>query len=450
MKEKSVINSLLCKKIPFLFCLALMLLWGCNNNPNQKSQYADEIIDLEMSTDMKDAYQESSDLMDEISIAMRSFDLTKSEEDFHKLFELYGDLQFNYEDDNDMSPEAKKVCNEHKFKVDSVRFVVNKLLEENVSTIRQTLLNEDDKLMDKNTSYPFYLPKGTVLYIDYEASSAVNTKIYNADSEASIRTWNGKKEVHDSIVINNGAIYVWEIMPKAALYVTATVKRNCKSLDDYDKEYDIDSEDVECKAGAAHSRKIDAIKINSVFEEPRKVTLRSQGKAFFSGGSRSVVTMQVPANCTDILYSLRISTSQSDISDDGQFCNTVNEKYKKIKFLGLPLYESHGTTSNIFRELLNASEPYREEEAYCNLYVFTKQDQAKKFMDGSAVSELKYNVDLSKQGTQSCNDRIPAKGLKTIYFGFENTRVRYSVYLWLESLATIKTTETVKTKYVLK
>ena len=177
----------------------------------------------------------------------------------------------------------------------------------------------------------------------------------------------------------------------------------------------------------------------------------SQGKALFSGGgTRSVVAMQVPAGSTDVAYCLRISTSQSDQNADGQFCRRMDEKYKEIKLLGLPLYESHNSSSNIFRELLNACEPYREEEAYCNLYIFTSSAEAKKFADGKPVADLKYNVDLSKKGTQSCNDRIPTKGVKTLYFGFENTRVRYSVYLWLESLATMPTTEYYRAKYVVK
>ena len=81
----------------------------------------------------------------------------------------------------------------------------------------------------------------------------------------------------------------------------------------------------------------------------------------------------------------------------------MDEKYKEIKLLGLPVYESHGSSSNIFRELLNSCEPYREEEAYCNLYIFTSSAEAKKFADGKPVADLKYNVNLSKKGTQSCN-----------------------------------------------
>jgi len=214
---------------------------------------------------------------------------------------------------------------------------------------------------------------------------------------------------------------------------------------------EIVTDKTECTVKDLGAQKIQGIKLKSVFEEPRKVTLRSQGKALFSGGNtRSVVAMQVPAGSTDVAYSLRISTSQSDMGGDGQFCRRMDEKYKEIKLLGLPVYESHGSSSNIFRELLNACEPYREEEAYCNLFIFTSSAEAKKFADGKPTAELKYNVDLSKKGTQSCNDRIPTKGLRTIYFGFENTRVRYSVYLWLESLATMPSTEYYRATYKVK
>lgn len=446
--------------LSLMLLAAAVLFNACSSNGNEKNpKYADEVNGMDLPDDMKAFYEKSAELMDDIALLLKDFNLTRSEKAFLELSDLYGDLGElrelyddlgNAYDKEGWSSDAKRFCKEHAFRVDSMRFVVKNILVENLPNIRQTIVNENDKLIEKEANYPFYLPKGTTLYIDGECSEITTLKLYNADSEHLIRSWNGKKAFHDSLLVNNGAVYVLNLTTKGSQYITLSIKKNLQSVEEIGKKYEITTTEVECKAGEARSRKIEAITINSIFEEPHKVTLRSQGKAFFSGGSRSIVAMQVPANCTDLLYNLRISTSQSDISSDGQFCNNVNEKYKEIKFLGLPLYESHGTSSNIFRELLNSSEPYREEEAYCNLYVFNNAEQAKKFMDDRAVSELKYNVDLSKQGTQSCNDRIPVKGMKTIYFGFENTRVRYSVYLWLESLATVKKTEYVKEKYVVE
>ncbi len=447
MKSKLHLFTSFSSLIVLAIFVVMISLSGCSSQSD--SVHADEIKDLDMPEEVQESYLQSADLLDDVTLSLKNYRLTQSDESFEKLHSLYQYLGFDYDAD-DLSDDAKKFCQEFAFKVDSVRFIVKSALEDGLSQYRQVLVNEDDKLIDQEASFPVYLPKGAVLYIGGECSEVMDVKLYNADSEHIISTWKKKKSLQDSIVVSNGAVYVLNVTTKGSQYLTLNLKRNFKSLNELDKGYEIATEEVECKSNDSRAKKIEAVTIHSVFEEPHKVTLRSQGKALFSGGSRSVVAMQVPSGCTDMLYSLRISTSQSDVSSDGQFCKKVNEKYKEIKFLGLPLYESHGTSSNIFRELLNASEPNREEEAYCNLYVFTNSAQAKKFMDGSAVSELKYNVDLSKQGTQSCNDRISTKGLKTIYFGFENTRMRYSVYLWLESLATVKKTEYVKTKYVLE
>lgn len=436
-------------KISVLIMMIPLLLCSCTSKSEPKSAIDEKMAALELPSPVERSFRKSSELMDALLLNMKSLELTGSDDDYYQVATTYRDLSFSYSDD-ELTAEGRKACAEHKYRIDSLRNVAQKLLKDNLSGYRRTLVNEVDKLVEESVKYPVYLPKGTKLYLDFETSGTVVVRLFNADSHATLKTWSGKKSVNDSITISNSAIYLVDIQPKDNPYLNLTMERTCKDLADVTRPYEVTEEEVACKAGDFLAKKVDGIAISSLFEEPRKVTLRSQGKAFFSGGSRSVVAMQVPANCTDIAYCLRISTSQTDQNTDGQFCQKVDEKYKEIKFLGLPIYESHGTGSNIFRELLNATEPPREEEAYCNLYVFTNQEEAKKFSDGKPVAELKYNMDFSKQGTQSCNDRIPAKGIKTLYFGFENTRVRYSVYLWLESVSTVKTTEYFKMKYSLE
>lgn len=433
-----------------LILISSSLLLSCNYIKKKKPQSAldQKLAALELPTEVEESFRNSSDLIDALSMTMKSFDLTGSDEDFFNIAKSYNELSFTYDDDG-LNEEGKKACAGHKYRVDSIRHAAQLLLTENLPAYRRTLVSEDDKLIEETVEYPVFLPKGTKLHIDFESSTPATMKMLNADSRSTVRAWTGKKAVCDSIAITNSAIYLIEVQPKDNPYIRLSMERSCKDIADVTKSYEITEEEVPCKAGDFLAKKVEGIGIDNLFEEPRKVTLRSQGKAFFSGGSRSVVAMQVPANSTDVVYSLRISTSQSDQDTDGQFCKKANEKYKEIKFLGLPIYESHGTRSNIFRELLNATEPPREEEAYCNLYVFTNAAEAKKFSDGKPVTELKYDMDFSKMGTQSCNDRIPTKGIKTLYFGFENTRVRYSVYLWLESISTVRKTEYFKTKYSL-
>ena len=98
------------------------------------------------------------------------------------------------------------------------------------------------------------------------------------------------------------------------------------------------------------------------FEEPRKFTLRGQFKAAFSGSAKALVAVQVPAGATDILYSLRIDTSEQDRSSDGEFHNGLVNSYKKIKMLGLPIYEKE-KSRGILSSLLDDNRPLREEDA---------------------------------------------------------------------------------------
>jgi hypothetical protein len=170
-------------------------------------------------------------------------------------------------------------------------------------------------------------------------------------------------------------------------------------------------------------------------------------KAVFSGNSKALVAIQVPAGATDILYSIRIATSEKNRSEDGEFHDNLSRSYTRIKFLGLPIYEK-SSSNGLLNTLLDDNRPIRDEDAYCNMYVFRNQTQAKQFQDGTKLaSQLNYDVDYSTMGTQSCNGRIPVKGHKTIYLAFENERMRYTNYLWVEVEAVVPNTVYYKTTY---
>ena len=104
--------------------------------------------------------------------------------------------------------------------------------------------------------------------------------------------------------------------------------------------------------------------MRKAFEQPRKFTLRGQLKAAFSGSAIALVAVQVPTGATDILYSMRIDTDEYDRSEDGQFHENLNASYKKVKFLGLPLYEKE-RSSGLLNALLEDNRPKRDENAYC-------------------------------------------------------------------------------------
>jgi hypothetical protein len=204
---------------------------------------------------------------------------------------------------------------------------------------------------------------------------------------------------------------------------------------------------VKCGKNDEGATAVETIKMVNIFAKARKFTLRGQLKASLSGASRAIVAVPVPAGATEILYSLRISTSEQKHSSDGEFYDKLGHSYRRIDVFNLPVYKST-RRSGIIDMILDDNRPVSEEDAYCNMYVFRKQVDAKKFQDGGvAISNLDYDVTYSTLGTQSCNGSIPVNGSKTIYLAFENERMRYANYLWVEAVAVTPTTEYYTTKY---
>lgn len=315
-----------------------------------------------------------------------------------------------------------------------------------VSTGKISVVEFSDQLLSENSYYPVYLKKGEKLFCNITASSPLTAKLYNFDTERLIKSYSGKAYT-DSITIANTGVYLMEIIPQGKLYASLSLGFRPSDAADMHGRPGIITEREECKKGDIGAKGIPGVTMRKCFEEPRKFTLRGQLKAAFSGNSKALVAVQVPAGATDILYSMRIATSESARSADGKFHDNLTRSYKRVKFLGLPLYEK-STSNGLLNTLLDDNRPLRDEDAYCNMFVFRDSAQAKQFQDGSKpVSQLSYDVDYSTVGTQSCNGRIPAKGSKTIYLGFENERMRYANYLWVEAEAVVPNTVYYRTRY---
>ena len=270
------------------------------------------------------------------------------------------------------------------------------------------------------------------------------------NSRTTLKTYAGRHLLEDSLTIAHDAIYLVEVNPQGTQYIDMDVNYKVTDMARLTAVTPIKSEQVECSKGDLGAIAVQGVSMRKAFEQPRKFTLRGQLKAAFSGSAIALVAVQVPAGATDILYSMRIDMDVYDRSEDGQFHENLNASYKKVKFLGLPLYEKE-RSSGLLNALLEDNRPKRDENAYCNMYVFRSQTQAKQFQDGTKpASELSYDVDYSTLGTQSCNGRIPTKGSKTIYLGFENERVSYTNYLWVEADVVVPNTVYYTTKYTVE
>ena len=440
-----------------ILIIYVLLLCACGGNVNNSKQtdnfLGEEVAIKETHMPSSEArkYKEAENRLADIDILMQSYKTNRNEKRFKALLNMYEKLEYEY-DDSDMDDESRRACMLLQARTDSARTAIETFLKNEFAAMKVSCFSNNDYLIQSVQRWPVYMQKGTMLYYIMSTSGNVTMKIYNADAHSTLKTYIGKRKVCDSIQILNSAVYLFEITPKGSAYIDLTVEKKLSSFDQMGEKKSIRIDTVDCSANDFMAVKLQGIDMKNIFAEPKKITLRSVGKSFFSGSSRAVVTLNVPKGCSDILYSLRISTNEGDKNTDGMFNKEVKETYKKVKFLGLPLYESSKTETgtSLLRELLYRNQPVREEEAYCNVYVFTDKAEAKKFQDGQSPDGLKYNIDLSLMGTQSCNGQISTKGLTKIYLGFSNERFRYSNYLWLEALSVTPKNEYYRLKYSVK
>ena len=352
----------------------------------------------------------------------------------------------------DLTPEQVSMCEALKERVSKLRNDIITLTTNEIKNFKVTPWHYDELLLEQSQTYPVYLQKGEKLRWDITAAKPISVKVCNADSRSVLKTYNGKSAVKDSLVVENSAIYFIDVNPQGTQYVALDINYKVNDMSRLGNATPIKVEQIECRKGDFGAKSVSGISMTKCFDEPRKFTLRGQFKAAFSGSAKALVAVQVPTGATDIIYSMRIATSEQDRSSDGEFHENLATSYKKVKFLGLPLYEKEKNGNvNLFSKLLDDNRPLRDEDAYCNMYVFRNQTQAKQFQDGTkAASVLNYDVDYSTLGTQSCNGRIPVKGLKTIYLAFENERMRFTNYLWVEVEAVVPKTEYFTTKYLIE
>lgn len=404
--------------------------------------------DTSVSLSEREAYRYNKALtaLQEVESLGRKASISPTHEGVIELLTKAKKLKYDYNDEG-MNMATMMHCDSLVMRINNYKNQVEQFAEKTILQLKGVSLVEiPEQLFTERTYYPVYLKKGEKFYIKIDASSSLTTKLYNSDTERLIKSYT-KSKISDSLRISNTGIYLIEITPNGKQYASVSLSYRPENTSAISNRPAIYSKKVECNKGDIGAVGVPGITMRKCFDEPRKFTLRGQIKASFSGNSKALVAVQVPAGATDILYTMRIATSESNRSEDGQFHDNLTRSYKRIKFLGLPLYEK-STSNGLLNTLLDDNRPIREEDAYCNMYVFRNQSQAKQFQDGTkSASNLNYDVDYSTIGTQSCNGRIATKGAKTIYLAFENERMRYTNYLWIEVEAVVPNKIYYRTKY---
>ena len=414
--------------------LSLLLVVSCSE---QKKQLSGEDLAL---------YQKTLTLVREVERSLRRVS-TLDFDNAQKLLLLSDQLNYDYDPFGLDSASVAK-CEELQHRLERLQDDIYAIVSNHLSELYVPVVDNVDCLVEKKVTYPVYLKRGDKLYVKIKCKSPATVKVYNYDSRSTLKTFSGRSNFDFSMPIENSAIYLVEINPGAnaqyadfaVAYTTTTIERLTPIK--------VNERTVEAKKGDFLAWSTPGIEMIKIFDEPRKFTLRGQLKAAFSGTYRGIVPIQVPAGATDILYSMRISTNEADRSSDGEFGENMNTSYRKIKMLGLPVYESN-KSSGIIKTILGDYTPLREEDAYINMYVFNSSSHAKRFNDRNTNGNIVYDINHSIMGMQSSTGRIPVKGKSVIYLGFENERTRYANYVWVEVLASKPIKEYFKTEYYL-
>ena len=362
-----------------------------------------------------------------------------------QLYALASELQYTY-DYQSLDSASQVKCAMLQERIENLKTNIQQTVNDNLDNIPVNIYHNEDCLLEKKTTYPVYLKRGEKLHVNISTKRAATVKVYNYDAKSTIKTLSETTKFNFTINIENAAIYLVEVNPgSTSQYARININYTTNTIDRLTPT-EIGERTVEAKSGEFRAWSVKGVKMKNILDEPRKFTLRGQLKAMFSGAYRGVVGIDVPAGATDILYSMRISTNERDRSSDGEFSENANATYRKIKMLGLPVYEST-RSAGIINTILGDYTPLREEDAYINMFVFGSSSQAKKFQDNKPTNQLSYDINSSIMGMQSCTGRIPVKGRKTIYLGFENERTRYNNYVWVELIAAQPVNEYYKTEY---
>lgn len=422
-------------KITFpLICGIAILMAACGGSSNGKPMSDDQLTKY---TEIAAKVQQVENLLDVIP--------QMEADEILQLSQLADQLYFTY-DTNGLDSVSIANCQALQQRIEQLKQNIHQTIKDNMHNIYVPVVNDDDCLVEKKTAYPVYLKRGEKLYVNVKTKRAATLKVYNYDSHSTLKTIADKTAFKFNMEMENSAIYLVELNPGASSqYASIHITYTTNQLDRLSPET-VKERTVEAKSGDFRAWSVKGIKMTPILDEPRKFTLRGQLKAAFSGSYRGLVGVEVPAGATDILYSMRISTNEADRSSDGEFKDNMNASYHKIKALGLPIYEST-KSSGILNTILGEYTPLREEDAYINMFVFSSSSQAKKFQDGIATDKLSYDVNNSIMGMQSSNGRIPVKGRSIIYLGFENERMRYNNYVWVEVLAAKPINEYFKSEY---
>ena len=433
-----------------LLCI-FMTCAGCGQS-NKKDAKLDKISELEQ---MK--YDNISQKLDLLCSKAQS---AHTDLDLQAIYTELSQIEYDY-NPNGMGERAQQKCQELKERLAVLQASPSSLLPSSQTAPTYTVASESTSFSGKGLisrrhmkvdavkRYPYYFKAQDQLRISLTPHGSALVSLFDINHQKRLKQWHVQGTLEEQVTMPSDGIYMIELRPDGGELI-ADIALSYEGVDN-DKRPRVSERTVSCKQGDFLAEATESVRVSPVFKEPKKVGLRGNLKSIFSGKSRALISVPVPAGSDAILYSLRISTNEKTAPSDGKFADNLSLASKQIKLLGIKVYEKRTISSSVIDRLLFNTRPAREEDAFCNMYILTDATQAKKFQDETASSgHYKYDVEQSQMGTQSCNGELKPKGRKTIYLGFENERMRYDNYIWLEVASLAHTKEYSRPVYFIR
>lgn len=180
-----------------------------------------------------------------------------------QLLHLASQLQYTY--DADILDSASIVkCQALQQRIEGLQQQIYQTVNDNMHNIYVPIVNDDDCLLEKKTTYPVYLKRGEKLHVNITTKRAATLKVYNYDSHSTLKTISGKTSFKFTLNIENTAIYLVEINPgNSSQYAQMHVSYTANSQDRLTPTQ-VNERTVEAKQGDFRAWSVKGIKMTPI------------------------------------------------------------------------------------------------------------------------------------------------------------------------------------------
>jgi hypothetical protein len=370
----------------------------------------------------KSVYADLDDLIESSKTLDNLEEISRIEEELNLLMEQYEDSSFNKFDN-----KSRKIIDAIATAKDLSYF---------------TLVEKNGAYAEKGSKYveTFYGLSKDSVKIHFDADKKIKRLIV-VEEQSGRQLKNLSKSTFDYVFdvhFDNPFSVIIEFYEES--YFNLSIKRKPLSLENKFAICEIITDSVIVDKKTKTSLEGSRMKYEKVFNEPKKFVV---SKSFsLSGESKVYAAIELPENTREFIYTLRISGETDKLSEDGTLFNQVDRSYKKVKVLGIPLWESEGNSTSITREILNSLFKPQIDDYTLNVFFFDDDKEIKKFVNYSGsdyVHAFAYDINNSAISTESRVGLIKKPKSGYSYIGLQTTSSFSDTYAWLDAIALSET-----------